>query len=29
MVVPGSHIVAKTLKEKGITEIIEKAGFEN
>tara|TARA_B100000035_G_scaffold10086_2_gene8580 strand:- start:862 stop:2250 length:1389 start_codon:yes stop_codon:yes gene_type:complete len=26
--VPGSHIVAKTLKENGITEIIEKAGFE-
>jgi 3-isopropylmalate/(R)-2-methylmalate dehydratase large subunit len=26
--VPGSHIVAKTLKENGITDIIEKAGFE-
>ncbi len=26
--VPGSHIVANTLKENGITEIIEKAGFE-
>ena len=26
--VPGSHIVAKTLKENGIADIIEKAGFE-
>ena len=26
--VPGSHIVAKTLKENGIKDVIEKAGFE-
>ena len=26
--VPGSHIVAQTLKENGTTDIIEKAGFE-